>query len=274
MLTTYRVLRARDARLAAPQPADDARRDHHGRGLAVRARRRAAAVAARRPRHAAVEGRRRARDLHERQRDRRPDRGAQPRARRTTGTSARSSYLTKEDAYEEFKRLFQDQPDLVADHRPPRRCPRRSGSRPSRPSSPRRSPTAIETQPGVDEVKTAAKEVKKLLSATSWIRTRVHRHLLPAARRVAVPHREHDPTGDLRPPPRDRGHEARRRVELVRAHPVHARGAGAGRDRRRVRVRRGLRPEGGRDATRSAATPTSRAASTSRTATRTRSGST
>ena len=50
---------------------------------------------------------------------------------------------------------------------------------------------------------------------------RVHRpaHLLDAARR------EHDQALDLRPSTRDRGDEARRRDELVRAGPVHDRRA-------------------------------------------------
>jgi cell division transport system permease protein len=78
-------------------------------------------------------------------------------------------FLTKEDAYNEFKRLFRDQPDLVQTTDPS-----------ALPSSFRVAPEAAEltktvadryqTQPGVDEVKTAEKEVKKLLSATSWIR--------------------------------------------------------------------------------------------------------
>jgi cell division transport system permease protein len=78
-------------------------------------------------------------------------------------------FLTKQDAYEEFKRLFRDQPDLVQTTDPS-----------ALPSSFRVAPQTAEqtkavadryqTQPGVDEVKTAEKEVKKLLSATSWIR--------------------------------------------------------------------------------------------------------
>lgn len=78
-------------------------------------------------------------------------------------------YLTKEDAYSEFKRLFRDQPDLVQTTSPD-----------ALPPSFRVAPTKAEltqtvaarygAQPGVDEVKTAEKEVKKLLSATSWIR--------------------------------------------------------------------------------------------------------
>jgi cell division transport system permease protein len=79
-------------------------------------------------------------------------------------------YLTKEDAYNEFKRLFRDQPDLVQTTDPE-----------ALPSSFRVAPEQAEltqtvadrygNQPGVDEVKTASKEVKKLLSATNWIRT-------------------------------------------------------------------------------------------------------
>jgi cell division transport system permease protein len=79
-------------------------------------------------------------------------------------------YLTKEDAYREFKRLFADQPDLVQTTDPA-----------ALPSSYRVAPAKAEltqtvadryqSQPGVDEVKTASKEVKKLLSATNWIRT-------------------------------------------------------------------------------------------------------
>ena len=79
-------------------------------------------------------------------------------------------FLTKDDAYKEFKRLFRDQPDLV-----------QSTDASALPASFRVAPEKAEltqtvaaryqSQPGVDEVKTASKEVKKLLSATSWIRT-------------------------------------------------------------------------------------------------------
>jgi cell division transport system permease protein len=79
-------------------------------------------------------------------------------------------YLTKEDAYEQFKELFSDQPDLV-----------RTTDPEALPPSFRVAPEKAEltttvadrytTSPGVDEVKTAEKEVKKLLSATSWIRS-------------------------------------------------------------------------------------------------------
>jgi cell division transport system permease protein len=79
-------------------------------------------------------------------------------------------FLTKEDAYKEFTRLFHDQPDLV-----------QTTDASALPSSFRVAPAKAEltetvaarysAQPGVDEVKTASKEVKKLLSATNWIRT-------------------------------------------------------------------------------------------------------
>ncbi len=79
-------------------------------------------------------------------------------------------YLTKDDALIEFRRLFKDQPDLV-----------NSVDAAALPSSFRVAPIKAEltktvadrfqSQPGVDEVKTAEKQVRQLLSATAWIRT-------------------------------------------------------------------------------------------------------
>ncbi len=79
-------------------------------------------------------------------------------------------YLTKDDALIEFRRLFKDQPDLV-----------NSVDAAALPSSFRVAPVKAEltktvadrfqSQPGVDEVKTAEKQVRQLLSATAWIRT-------------------------------------------------------------------------------------------------------
>lgn len=79
-------------------------------------------------------------------------------------------YLTKDDALSEFRRLFKDQPDLV-----------NSVDAAALPSSFRVAPIKAEltktvadrfqSQPGVDEVKTAEKQVRQLLSATAWIRT-------------------------------------------------------------------------------------------------------
>lgn len=79
-------------------------------------------------------------------------------------------YLTKDDALSEFRRLFKDQPDLV-----------NSVDAAALPASFRVAPIKAEltktvadrfqSQPGVDEVKTAEKQVRQLLSATAWIRT-------------------------------------------------------------------------------------------------------
>ena len=79
-------------------------------------------------------------------------------------------YLTKDDALTEFRRLVKDQPDIV-----------NSVDAAALPSSFRVAPIKAEltktvadrfqSQPGVDEVKTAEKQVRQLLSATAWIRT-------------------------------------------------------------------------------------------------------
>ena len=61
-----------------------------------------------------------------------------------------------------------------------------------------------------------------------------------APRGLRAADREHDPALDLLAPTRDRGDEARRRDELVRARSVHARGP-AVRARRRVRGGRAAR---------------------------------
>jgi len=81
-----------------------------------------------------------------------------------------SRYLTKEDAYREFKRLFRDQPDLVQTT-DPAALPSSFRVAPERAELTPTVADRYQTQPGVDEVKTAEKEVKKLLSATNWIRS-------------------------------------------------------------------------------------------------------
>ena len=68
----------------------------------------------------------------------------------------------------------------------------------------------------------------------------LHRAVRRQADVVTVPHRQHDPARHLRPPPRDRGDEARRRLELSSCAPLHGRGHRAGSDRCRAR-RRGRR---------------------------------
>src|SRR3954469_9578060 len=79
-------------------------------------------------------------------------------------------FITKQEAYETFKKLFSDQPDLVettdAEALPTSFRVARTKAELTKTVAER-----YEAQPGVDEVKTAAKAVKKLLSATNWIRT-------------------------------------------------------------------------------------------------------
>lgn len=80
-----------------------------------------------------------------------------------------SRFLTKEDAYKEFKRLFRDQPDLVQTT-DPAALPPSFRVAPQKAELTQTVADRYQSQPGVDEVKTASKEVKKLLSATGWIR--------------------------------------------------------------------------------------------------------
>ena len=79
-------------------------------------------------------------------------------------------FLTKEDAYNEFERLFRDQPDLVQTT-DPAALPASFRVAPEKAELTQTVADRYESQPGVDEVKTASKQVKKLLSATNWIRT-------------------------------------------------------------------------------------------------------
>ena len=85
-------------------------------------------------------------------------------------------------------------------------------------------------------------------------RGRVPRRGRRAARRVGAADREHDPALDLLATARDRGDEARRRDELVRARAVHGRGAAL---RPRRRARRG-RAAAAREGDRAAGDPRAR----------------
>ncbi len=78
-------------------------------------------------------------------------------------------YLTQDDAYREFKRLFQDDPDLVG-----------TVDASALPASFRVAPASAEltvtvadryrAQPGVDEVRTADEAVDRILTLSAWIR--------------------------------------------------------------------------------------------------------
>ena len=96
---------------------------------------------------------------------------------------------------------------------------------PKRGRTPRRSRSRsrARSSPGVDAVR-YGKEVSERILQIAARSSRLPHRRLRAPRGLDDPHREHDPAVDVLPSPRDRGDEARRRVELVRARPVHARG--------------------------------------------------
>ncbi len=78
-------------------------------------------------------------------------------------------FLTKQDAYEEFKRLFRDNPDLVQTVQPDR-LPPSFRVAPTRAELTRLVSDTYRTSPGVDEVQTADKAVKNLLNGTRAVR--------------------------------------------------------------------------------------------------------
>lgn len=78
-------------------------------------------------------------------------------------------FLTKEDAYEEFKRLFRDNPDLIETVEPDR-LPTSFRVAPQRAELTRVVADTYRTSPGVDEVQTADKAVKNLLNGTRIVR--------------------------------------------------------------------------------------------------------
>ena len=233
-MDTHRVLRARDADLAAPQPADDDRRHHHRRGLALRCS--AGSCCCRSwVDHGTerIEGRRRARDLHEgRTRPSGQIDDVRTRARGRPATSRRYRLPRQGGrATRSSSGSSADQPDLVQNDRRRRRSPTSFRVVPDEGRAHRaRSRDEFETQPGRRRGRRRpAKAVKGLLDVDQHGSGSIFIVLSRrAARVVAVPDRQHDPPRDVRPPPRDRGDEARRRVELVRARPVHGRGPRAG----------------------------------------------
>lgn len=78
-------------------------------------------------------------------------------------------FLTKKDAYEEFKRIFQDQPDLVQ-NADPQSLPPSYRVVPTQPEFTETIANRFSSRPGVDEVITAQKQVDRMLTATRWIR--------------------------------------------------------------------------------------------------------
>ncbi len=81
----------------------------------------------------------------------------------------RFTYLSKDDAYREFKRIFRNDPDFVSSI-DASALPPSFRVAPSRADLTDTLARRFEGEPGVDEVKTASKEVKRLLSATRFLR--------------------------------------------------------------------------------------------------------
>jgi cell division transport system permease protein len=78
-------------------------------------------------------------------------------------------FLTHQDAYNEFKRLFADQPVLV-ENETPAGLPTSYRVVPTKPQLTSVIAGEFQNVPGVSAVNTPAKEVKTLLNVTKWIR--------------------------------------------------------------------------------------------------------
>jgi cell division transport system permease protein len=78
-------------------------------------------------------------------------------------------FLSKQDAYEEFKRIFQDQPDLV-ENVDPESLPESFRVVPREAELTATIANRFSGRAGVDEVVTAQEQVDRMLSVTSWIR--------------------------------------------------------------------------------------------------------
>jgi cell division transport system permease protein len=78
-------------------------------------------------------------------------------------------FLNHQDAYNEFKKLFADQPVLV-ENETPEGLPTSFRVVPVKPELTASISNEFENVPGVDQINTPAKEVKTLLNVTKWIR--------------------------------------------------------------------------------------------------------
>jgi cell division transport system permease protein len=78
-------------------------------------------------------------------------------------------YLSKQDAYEEFQRIFQDQPDLV-ENVDPESLPESFRVVPRDAELTETIANRFSGRAGVDEVVTAQEQVDRMLTVTSWIR--------------------------------------------------------------------------------------------------------
>jgi len=78
-------------------------------------------------------------------------------------------FLNHQDAYNEFKKLFADQPVLV-ENETPAGLPTSYRVTPKSPQFTSEIGAEFQNVPGVDQINTPAKEVKTLLNVTKWIR--------------------------------------------------------------------------------------------------------
>jgi cell division transport system permease protein len=78
-------------------------------------------------------------------------------------------FLNHQDAYNEFKKLFADQPVLV-ENETPAGLPTSYRVTPNTPQLTASISSEFQNIPGVDQINTPAKEVKTLLNVTKWIR--------------------------------------------------------------------------------------------------------
>ena len=161
-------------------------------------------------------------------------RGAQRRSR-TAPRSASVEFVDKEAAYEEFKQLFAR--SARADRQRSTRTPCRRASR-SAPADVRRgrhlgAGQAVRDQAGRRRGRLRLRDRSGRCSgsrASSRIVILGISAILHGGGRAAHP--QHHPHGHVRPPAGDRGHEARRRHQLVHPRAVHAGGPDPGGARR------------------------------------------
>jgi cell division transport system permease protein len=80
-----------------------------------------------------------------------------------------AKFLSKEDAYEEFQRIFRDKPDLVASV-DPSALPASFRVAPNEVKQTQDLAAKYDSRPGVDESQTADKAIKQLLDITNFLR--------------------------------------------------------------------------------------------------------
>ena len=183
-----------------------------------------------------------------------------PTSRRASSTALKASTSTQNPEvkriqlrrhgrrrYDEFKGLFSDQPDWSCsssstNRSPPDVVPGRAPSTRRRVDQ-RARRTSTRSRPGVTEVVSATETIRSMQRITGIINVGLTIAAIALLHRVRAAHPQHDPHGHVRPAPRDRGHEAGRRDQLVHPGAVHAGGPGPGPRRLGARDRGDVRSE-------------------------------